>query len=122
MSAGKFITIIRHGVTRIVILVGPWAIKIPNFFRWEMFLHGLLCNRNEAIWASTGWPEFCPIVFSVPGGFLNVMKRVQPFRGTVPDGWFQRFVDKPKYRVPMEQKDNSFGFLDGRLVAIDYGD
>lgn len=34
---------------------------------------------------------------------------------------FEALTDKEDYRVPAEHKASSWGWLDGRLVAIDYG-
>jgi hypothetical protein len=42
---------------------------------WKHFLYGLLANMQEAQFSKTSWPELCPVLWSLPGGFLVVMPR-----------------------------------------------
>lgn len=131
----------RTGVTREVFLIGRYAFKLPKLtYGWKMFLQGLLCNMQEAVWGrSKEMPEFCPVVFSIPGGWLVVMKRAMPLTD---EQWREFLRDRlgidgiksfhPRdeikswtggdYFIPAEVKENSFGLLDGRVVVIDYGD
>src|ERR1044071_6840615 len=66
-----------YGCTRTVFLIGNYAIKIPSTVEWRLFILGLLGNMQEAIFSKTGWPELCPVVFSIPGGWLLVMRRAK---------------------------------------------
>jgi hypothetical protein len=121
------LTLNRRGVTRFVILTRRYAIKIPRFwwhntFRWDMFLHGLLGNMQEAEFGKTGWPELCPVLWSVPGGWLIVMPRCEPLERELTGAEYEALVDRTDYRVPAENKQDSWGYLNGRLVALDYGD
>lgn len=114
----------RQGVTREVILVGRWAVKLPKLiYGWQKFLCGLLANMQEASFSKAGWPELCPVVFAIPGGWLLVMKRAQPLSAEQWQAFDARsFVEgNPDYVIPAETKQDSFGTLDGRVVAIDYG-
>lgn len=116
-------TLNRQGCTRIVILTRRLAFKIPNVRNgWRLFLYGLLANMQERTFSRAGWPELCPVRWSIPGGWLVVMPRARPLS----DDEFlafdaEAFIDKPDYHVPAEAKADSFGWLDGRVVAIDYG-
>lgn len=114
--------ICRHGVTRVVILTRRYAIKLPNGESWKSLLYGLLANMQERRFAVMDWPELCPVRFSLPGGWLVVMPRA---RVMTDDEFatfdFAAFVYKGEYVVPAERKSDSFGYLDGRVVAIDYG-
>lgn len=109
------------GATRAVLLVGQIAVKVPRMRTWRTFLNGLLANMQEREFSRTGWPELCPVVFSVPGGWLLVMHRAVPLSDaewcTVHPDWAER----EEYVVPVEMKRDSFGVLCGRIVAIDYG-
>lgn len=124
---------VRTGVTRDVFLVGSLAFKLPKLtYGWKCFLQGLLANMQERQFAATGWPEFCPIRFSIPGGWLVVMSRARPLtaaelatapiemkpfaHGAVP--WLTLDAD---YIIPVECKEDSFGVFEGRIVAVDYG-
>mgnify|MGYP001600941842 CR=1 FL=1 len=149
-----WVSINRRGITRTVILVGAWAIKVPSFrygkfkWRWRSFLNGLLANLQEVDFAATGWPELCPVVRSSRLGLFVVMPRVR----VMTDEEFCEFdyvgfitredyyarenlrskeknflgregaISEPAgFLIPAERKADSFGWLDGRIVAIDYG-
>lgn len=105
-----------------VFLMGRFAFKFPSVFEWRLFLLGLLANMQESLFSKTGWQELCPVVWSFPGGFLVVMRRAR----VLTDDEFSEldiegFVKRPDYTVPAEMKSDSFGYLDGRLVVVDYG-
>ena len=113
---------LKYGVTRCVLLVGDYAIKVPAMVEWRLFLLGLLANMQEALWSKTGWPELCPVLWAMPGGFLVVMRRArvltdEEFLALDLEHWVQR----TDYLIPVEIKSDSFGYLDGCLVAVDYG-
>lgn len=117
---------IAHGVTRRVLLVGQWALKFPNPKEWRLFLLGLLANMQEAMFSETNWPELCPVLWSLPGGWLVVMRRAREMTEEEYDAFdvetfIQCGADDGQYVVPVERKPDSFGWLDGRVVAIDYG-
>ena len=121
---------IKRGSTRIVFLIGNWAIKIPNFAEWRLFLHGLLGNMQEKRFSI--YPEICPIIFSIRGGFMNIAKRARELS----EEEFEReilgkckctqtsviFIDENYRKLRIEKKASSFGWLDGKIVIIDYGD
>ena len=107
-------TIVTTGRNRFVILIGAYAVKIPSLRNWRDFLFGLLNNMNEAAWSSE--PGHCPVIVAGPGGLFNVMPRARPLS----DGEFQ----EEEHRLPAcraERKADSFGWLRGELVALDYG-
>lgn len=113
---------IRYGTTRTVILVRDWAFKIPSFVEWRLFLHGLLANMQERKFARTGWPELCPVLWSLPGGWLVVMRRARPLtRAEFDDLDCEAWLNKADYCVPAEAKMDSFGWLGDKLVVVDYG-
>jgi hypothetical protein len=116
------------GCTRFVILTKRWAIKVPNFkYGWKAFLEGLLANMQERhFWKiKFGVPKICPVVFSLPLGFLVVMPKCQALDRPLTDDELKEFFAVPwgdsDVNIPIEDKPESFGWLDGRLVAIDYG-
>jgi hypothetical protein len=113
----------KQGITREVFLTRRYAIKIPKLiYGWQKFLCGLLANMQETTFARAGWPELCPVVFSIPGGWLVVMRRAEPLSDAEWSAFdAPAFCEKPDYMIPAEFKRDSFGMLDGRVVAIDYG-
>jgi len=112
------------GVTRHVLLVGRWALKFPRInYGWSMFLRGLLGNMQERTFGRTGWVGICPITFATPGGWIVVQRRVRVMTEEEFDAFdAAAFCDRPEYRIPAEAKSDSFGWLDGEIVAIDYAD
>lgn len=112
----------ERGVTRRVYLIGHLAFKFPITETWQQFLLGLLANMQEVKFGRTSWPELCPIVFFIPGGWLVVMRRARELTQAEFDSLdIASWVNRNSYLVPAELKADSFGWLDGRLVAIDYG-
>ena len=113
----------RQGITREVFLTRRYAIKIPKLiYGWHKFLCGLLANMQEATFARAGWPELCPVVFSIPGGWLVVMRRAKPLSDAEWEAFdAPAFCETADYLIPAEFKQDSFGMLDGRIVAVDYG-
>jgi len=110
------------GTTRMVFLVGDYAIKVPSLAEYRLFLCGLLANLQEASFSKTQWDELCPVILSVPLGLMVVMKRCIPLtREQFFSLDYGKFVHKEDYQVPVENKLDSFGILDGRIVAVDYG-
>jgi len=113
---------IAYGCTRTVFLIGPWAIKIPSVVEWRLFLLGLLANMQERIFSRTDWPELCPVLWSLPGGWLVVMRRAKELtREEYDQTDFSQWIIRDDYVIPAEPKMDSFGWLDGKLVAVDYG-
>lgn len=116
---------IKTGVTREVFLVGRWAIKTPKLTGgWKMFLQGLLCNMMEREFSAMGWPELCPVVSSLPGGWLVIMRRAEPLADEELSDLdvFAFFSPEDGRVIPGEAKGSSLGRLDGRIVIIDYGE
>lgn len=112
------------GATRFVVLTTHYAFKFPRLWPYRNFLQGLLANMQEANFWTMQDERFCPVLFSVWGGWLTVMPRA---RMMTDEEWetfnVDEFCDYPGSMivVPAEDKQSSFGYLDGRIVAIDYG-
>lgn len=118
----------RFGTNRTVYLIGKWAIKVPVLSNWNLFLHGLLANMQEAGFSLLKWPELCPVLFACRGGWFIVMRRAESltmgeFEHIDYAEWIKggRELPKGEWVIPVENKLDSFGKLDGRIVAVDYG-
>lgn len=122
----KFIEWNRTGMSRDVLCIGRWALKLPKLKTWRAFLIGLLANMQERDLSKRGcWPELCPVVFALPGGWLVVMRRATPLTDAQAEALDPLAVLSPeddRPSIPAEPKASSFGMLDGRLVVVDYGD
>jgi hypothetical protein len=90
---------------------------------WRGFLLGLLANMQERLFWETRWPQLCPVVASTPGGFLLIARRARVMTrdefARFDFAGFTRRTDGSL--VPAEAKADSFGWLDGEVVAVDYG-
>lgn len=124
MSKIKIITL---GSSRAVIRLWGIVIKIPcihgasGFGVWHAFLQGLQSNIQEKVWHDSGYAGLCPIKFYIPGGFLTIMPYCEKLDR---DAWFNfdydNFINHTDYILPVEEKMDSFGILDGKIVAVDY--
>jgi len=117
--------IVWIGATRIVIVFDKVVIKIPRLFKVNTFygktvsiLEGWLANRNEYIWEKSNIYDFlCPIKLSLFWSFIIVMSKVELLN----DVEFNK-LNKEDYNFGgIEWKLDSFGKLNNKIVAIDYG-
>lgn len=77
---------------------------------------------QERQFSAARWVELCPVLFADPLGFVVVMRRAKPLSEEEWAGFdYAGFVDGGEYGVPAENKRSSFGWLNGRIVAVDYG-
>lgn len=110
------------GTTRLVILIGKWAVKLPAFHRgWALTLRGLLANMQEASFTCLADEmRLCPVVFSLPGGWLSVQRRCEPLTDCQ---WssISGITDRSWHGMHCDFKRPNFGALDGRVVLLDYG-
>lgn len=108
--------ILDTGLTRRVVLLGDVAVKQA---RSE---HGRRANLMEARLSPRHPDKLCPVLHVSADGDTLVMRRA---RALTAAEWAR--VDPVAFRtigsgrLPIEKKQCSFGMLDGRLVAVDYG-
>jgi hypothetical protein len=119
-----------NGITRVVFLIGGYAIKIPSFYCWRYFLMGLVGNMSERdiyrfaqIEGSYEYEKrhlLCPVVWASWGGWVLVMKRAKPYYSGLNGGeLYDRFIEC-KSAFPSDFKHENCGVLDGIVVKIDY--
>ena len=84
-------------------LTKHYAIKIPRFVEWRLFLFGLLANMQEArFWWHLHSEKLCPVVWSLHGGFCVIMPRTHPLTQedyTALD--FEQFIHDGNWVVPV---------------------
>lgn len=117
--------IVRTGATRTVILVGPYAIKIPTLRgvtsrdargRLAGVCRGILSNQSEHTWHTfEPWAgRVAPVRRSFLLGLIQVYPRCEPLqpgdRGPLPR------LDP----CPGDIKPSNYGRLGGRVVRVDY--
>jgi hypothetical protein len=112
------------GTTRLVVIVGPWAMK---FARGE---RGRRCNRYESdLYTSVDERRramLCPVRWCSRGGQLSVMASARPLHRTEQealldcDGFPDWDYMPGEESEPFEYKASDWGWFRGRLVALDY--
>lgn len=123
----------RSGGTRIVILTEGLALKFPRINSWKHFVQGMLSNMTEGQWKDYGNRHLCPIKYSNRFGLLVIMVRAQEVtdKEKFEEDLSQLLEDESKGIDPYELGTDffeydglpkNFGYIDGRLVKIDYGD
>lgn len=122
---------IKGGCTRHCLLIGNYAIKIPRLnYGWQLFLRGLLGNMQEVHFNTMKDDRMAPVIFNIPGGWLIVMPRCKELtlaeyedvdRKMFDSNYCHETQEFTKCRVPAESKASSFGWYNGKIVAIDYG-
>ena len=118
----------KLGCTRYVFLTRRYAIKVPQFkYEWRHFLLGLLANMQEVSLYTTKDSRLCPILFYILGGWLIVMPRCKPISREdfmnldIHKFWTSDIDEKAEWYIPVENKQDSFGWLNNKIVALDYG-
>lgn len=109
--------------------------KYPRFnYSWEHFLKGLLHNITELnTWKwNSGKHEkgnsylLCPVIFSLPGGWLIIMKKadmkkheneIRALNG-YNDHYYSKFISAG---FGGDDKPDNYGYLNGKLVKVEYG-
>lgn len=117
---------IRKGTNRSVILIGPYAIKIARFwhsnsgYRWKSFLRGILANIDESYWYkwSKQKDKLCPVLCKSPLGMILIMKRAEQLSD---DEYNKEVLAKEFKGLPLDNKIENFGKIDGKIVLTDYG-
>lgn len=121
------IVYLDRGCSRHVFGIGQHVVKVPRVDLWDRFLRGLQGNMQEAAYGRARWPELCPVAAALPGGFVLVMRRARVCSSAdFPEAQARSMCERAAasgrhVSSVVELKPDSWGWLDGRLVAIDYG-
>nr|DAO89143.1 MAG TPA: hypothetical protein [Caudoviricetes sp.] len=117
----------KAGRCRFVFFVGRYAVKIPRLDSYEGFLQGLISNLNERRYRKPPNKHLCPIAYANCLGLLVVMRKAQ---AVIDIAQFNRDLDAicddeeglGESFYQWDGTPKNFGYLDGHLVKIDYGD
>lgn len=122
------IATLGSGISRHTFALGSrYVLKVPRLDGWVPFLNGLLGNVHEAERHDPSWPELCPVVVALPGGLALVARRAAPCDDSAAtraeiEALCERAAESGRLVATLaELKPSSWGWLDGRLVAVDYG-
>ena len=114
----------NKGSSRLVFLTENYAIKIPrccvkpdNSFYGSVIgiLEGWKANRYEYIWSKSKIYDFlCEVEFSFLFSLIIIMKNAKPLKR-------EQFLKLEKFNFCYEHKEDSYGFIDNKIVIVDYG-
>jgi hypothetical protein len=115
----------RKGVTRIVFIFDRFVIKIPNFLvQHNHFLHGCLANWNERYfykrWNKTQFKllnKAVPSIFCSWFGLLQIQRKCKPLDRELTNEEIELYKDLHNG----DCKKENFGYYNGQLVCLDYG-
>lgn len=118
---------VKIGASRIVFLCGNYAIKIARMDRYRAFLYGILANHQEStFYRAYKHEKLCPVVrlpYVLLGYAVIVMRRAKPLTGAeFRKLRYMSFVNEDDFCIPAENKIDSFGKYNDKIVAVDYGD
>jgi hypothetical protein len=129
VSELKLPGMIHRGATRTVLRVGPLAFK---FGRGD---EGARCNRHEADLYSRNRSKphrkkmLCPVLWCSRSGKLLIARRAASPIAKVDLGYLKagfraasewNYLGPPDDDHPFEWKPSDWGYLSGRIVAVDY--
>jgi hypothetical protein len=118
------VVLLRKGATRTVLVVGPLALKFAvgergrRSNRFEADLYVRVNARRRAM--------LCPVVWCSRAGRLLVARAACPLTERerdqlwTTDGFPDWDYVPPDETEPFEWKPSDWGWLDGRVVALDY--
>jgi len=111
---------IKQGETRLVFLVGNYAIKTPNFLKgYRQFLYGLISNHQEKAYSNSN-PNLLPVIFSCIGSLFIIFPRAKVLTEIDHETFLK--VMKPIGDYPrVDYKAESFGVWKNKVYVIDYG-
>lgn len=115
---------ICRGISRTVLLIGGWAIKVPTTRpygrrsdRLWAWTRGYQANYSELQWA--GVEGVAPVLWRW-GNVVVCFRRAAPWAGELPDKsdpWWASIAPGLPYG---DRKRDNIGVIDGRPVWLDY--
>lgn len=115
---------LSHGLTREVLLVGRWAVKVPTLRHgWRQAVLGALANVNERDLsaAAHGDPGLAAVVWASPMALVVVQERVAPVRGVMSAEDRMALPLRDFCGMPGADSHGIGRRDDGTLVCFDYG-
>jgi hypothetical protein len=121
-----FLKVNKKGITRIVFLIGKYAIKIPNYqYQHDHFLQGCYANWSErkyckgfknADYKENMYEWVAPSYFCSWFGLVQIQARCEVNNNNLTDKQ-KKFY---KSLCGTDFKKENFGYLNGKLVCLDY--
>jgi hypothetical protein len=125
--------VVKRGATRIVFVFKKVVLKVPNTQGYELFLNGILANLQEKKFSrGCDRDDLAKVKSCDPLGLFLVMEKADTFDlYELQNMDFERFSDylEETYKdddmkefMLSDPKPSNWGYINGKLVKIDYGD
>src|SRR4051812_30431953 len=89
------------------------GIENPDAHAWLATIPDTSADEHaEGDLGKRGWPELCPVVYALPGGWLVVMQRATPL-GDEQAKSFDPLAILSRDEIPAAPKGCSVGMIDG---------
>lgn len=115
------------GATRRVFVFKNFVVKVPNIQEYRLFLHGILANIQENTFSKIGRSDLAKVKFCSKFGFILIMERANIISNEVDASDFFDMINQ-KYKddymkdfMISDLKSSNWGYVNGQLVKIDYG-
>lgn len=115
----------KEGITRIVILIGNFAIKFPNVRNGQLnFLTGCLSNYRERLYCKTFkgvlnnyyYSLVAPSIYCSIFGLVQIQKRCIPLNRELSGDEIDKFREISRGDL----KPENFGIFKNKVVCLDY--
>lgn len=120
---------IRLGATRRVFVFKDFVIKIPNIQEYRLFLHGILSNLKEkSIYKNCkNRDDLAKVKFCDKLGLILIMERAEELNKNI--NWlnfkekiYEKYEnDNMKDIMISDCKPTNWGYINNKLIKIDYG-
>lgn len=113
---------LKVGSSRVVVLVGKYAVKFPRAYSEKSFLYGMYCNVSERKYCvqmrrlSMYSDLVAPSLFCVFGGFVQIQLKCEPLDRELSIEEREKFQDVSGGDL----KSSNFGLLNDKVVCLDY--
>lgn len=119
---------IKRGATRIVFIFKQFVIKIPNIQEYRLFLNGLLANLQEKEFSKMNRSDLCHVKFCTKFGLILIMNKAEELDIKNIDWLIFKEQLESKYEndqmkefILSDSKPSNWGYINNKLVKIDYG-
>lgn len=122
---------IKNGATRIVFIFNRFVIKVPNIREYKLFLQGILSNLQEKTFSGWYVGRLANVYFCDVLGLFLVMEKAEEVTNMNDDELYEYLYRNIYNKIPDDDgekifmmsdcKVNNWGYINGKLVKIDYG-
>ncbi len=115
---------IELGATRRVFIFKKFVIKIPNIQQYNLFLHGILANLQENLFSGIH-SDLANVIWCDKLGLILIMEKAKILNNEdwdIVDILIKKYEDdEMKEFLLSDFKPSNWGYINNKLVKVDYG-